>query len=131
MPNKAKALGTSLERNVVERAKSKGLRSRKQPLSGVLEAFPNDVEVDRLLVECKVRTVALNAKGAKCLTFELDWLRGVQKNAEREGYEAGVVVMRPKGSSSLLVIAPFDYFLGQLAKVRGLTQTGGGSVNSE
>ena len=124
MPNTRKQLGTSLEYAVVDKAKAKGLRSRRQPLSGVLKDFPNDVEIERLLVECKVRSAKLDAKGRKTITLDLDWLHGVVGNAEKAGYEAGVVVVRPKGSQHLYVLADFDYFTDALLVPKRLTVPG-------
>ena len=126
MPNTRKQLGTSLEYAVVEKAKAKGLRSRRQPLSGVLKDFPNDVEIERLLVECKVRSARLDAKGRKTITLDLDWLHGVVGNAERAGYAAGIVVVRPKGSQRLYVLADFDTYLDTLLASKGLTLPGSG-----
>jgi hypothetical protein len=108
VPNPRKQLGTALENRVVAKAKEKGLRARRQPLSGVLKDFPNDVEIERLLGECKVRTTKLDAKGAKILSIDLDWLDGVRANAARMGYESAAVFVRPKGSERILAMLDLD-----------------------
>ena len=64
MTSQKKALGTGLENLTVKKAQARGLRAKKQPLSGAIKGLPNDVVIDeRVLVECKVRAVKLNPKG--------------------------------------------------------------------
>lgn len=121
MPNRVKQLGTSNEHRIVRKAQAAGLQARRQPLSGVLKDFPNDVQVENILVESKVRSAKVNAKGAKTLTLDLDWLHGVVGNAEKAGYDAGIVVAKAKGSERLYVLADLDFILSLLAQVKGLT----------
>lgn len=114
MPNRNKQLGTSTEHAIVEKAKASGLRARRQPLSGVLEDFPNDVEIEQTLVEAKVRSTKLSAKGARMLSIDLEWLKGVEAHAAKAGYEHAVVVVRPKGSHRLLLLTDLDDYLSLL-----------------
>lgn len=109
--NANKQLGSAFESRVVERAKAKGLKARKQPGSGVYKGLPNDVVIEDVLVECKVRSTTLTAKGEKRLTLDLDWLRGVQAAAEREGFRQGIVVVNAKGSSKPLVLCDYEFVL--------------------
>jgi len=55
----AKAKGTRLEAQVVKDFQLAGLEARKQPGSGIYDAFPHDVELrlrgKRYIVECKSR----------------------------------------------------------------------------
>lgn len=115
MPNQnIKQLGRNLEHAVVAAAKASGHKAHRQPMSGRIASMPSDVVIDNLLVEAKVRAVRLDAKGARILSIDLDWLDGVLKNAEKHGFEAGIVVVRPKGSARLLCLVELPYFLGKL-----------------
>lgn len=116
MPNQRKNLGRSLENRVVERAVAKGLKARRQPLSGILKDFPRDVELENLLVECKVRAAYTTQNGHRMLTLDIDWLRGVQADGKEAGYEQGIVVVNPKGDSSPFVLVDLDWFLSLLTK---------------
>lgn len=55
----AKAKGTRLEAQVVKDLQQAGLQARRQPGSGIYDAFPHDVEMklrgERYIVECKSR----------------------------------------------------------------------------
>lgn len=125
MPNQRKNLGRSLEHKVVEEAKARGLKARRQPLSGILADFPNDAEVGDRLVEAKVRAAKLDSKGARFIRIDLDWLTGVIENARKNGYRQGIVVVRPKGSQQLLVLTELDDYLGLLSVEKGLTNQAG------
>lgn len=96
---------------MVTKARAKGLTARKQPLSGVLSEYPNDVVIENTLIEVKRRVTRLNAKGARILSLDLDWLDGVQRNAKREGFEGAAVFIRPANSARLLVLVEDDFFL--------------------
>lgn len=111
MTTKQKTNGTAAEKTVVKKARAKGLQAKKQPLSGVLPDYPNDVVIENALIEVKRRVTKLNAKGARILSLDLDWLDGVQKNAKREGFEGAAVFVRPANSARLLVLVEDDFFL--------------------
>lgn len=110
MSNPRKALGSGLERRVVDRAKAHGLVAHKQPLSGSLRAYPNDVVVqldngDALLGECKVRS------RHPAYSEMQEWLEGCQDNAKREHYEGAFLVYNVKGSRTPRVLLDLDLFL--------------------
>lgn len=120
MANPKKKLGTALEKRIEADAKAAGLKATKQPLSGVLKDYPNDVVVEDILVEAKVRAVRLNAKGARIVAIDLDWLDGVMKNAAKAGFRGAVVVIRPKNSERLLTLMLFSSFLDMLKEVEAV-----------
>lgn len=113
MANQRKRLGTALESTVAKLANEAGIAAKKQPLSGVLTDYPNDVamDVDGVLAECKVRSVYRDSRGARMLPFDLEWLDKVLKNAKRENFKFGIVVTRPKNSPRLLVTMELENFL--------------------
>lgn len=117
MPNRNKALGRRLEKKVAQMGDG-----HVQPLSGVLADFPNDVDLGRVLVECKVRSAALNARGEKHITIDLDWLKKVTANAKREGFDFGIVAVRAKGSRKVYALLDLDDLL-PLLNVNLDTQT--------
>lgn len=119
MANRNKELGTALENRVVEKAEEHGLTARRQPGSGMFAAYPEDDVVENLLVQAKVQSAHLDAKGEKCLTLRLGWLKQVEEAAAKHGFDAGVVVVRPKGSARLLVLCDGDFFLDLLARSLG------------
>lgn len=123
MATRAKANGSALERRVVTTATEAGLRAKKQPLSGVLSDFPNDVQVEDILAECKMRAAWLDGKGQKTLSLSLDWLHGVVKNAKKAGFRCGVLISRAKGSPQLYVTMAFEDWL-DLLKRKGLDSDG-------
>ncbi len=109
MSNPNKTLGTGLENRVVERAKAKGLTAHRQPLSGVLKDYPNDVAVQldsgtTLLGECKVRSTHPSYNQMQ------DWLENAQINAKRAGFEGAFLVYNPKGSRTPRVLLDLDLF---------------------
>jgi Holliday junction resolvase len=123
MPNKNKQLGVAFERTVVERAKRAGLEAERQPLSGALKQFPNDVRVKspvvEILVEAKKRTATLSA-GEKCITINLDWLKGVVANAAQQasgGLHIGVVTFAAKGACDLYCLLRYEDLLALLQAV--------------
>lgn len=118
MPSKEKTLGTALENRLVAKARASGLRARKQPLSGAMSDFPGDVELERLLAECKVRSEVVSARGEKHVPLNLDWLRKVQDQAKQAGYTDGVLVVRAKGSPKPVVVCDLDLFLSLLSRFR-------------
>jgi hypothetical protein len=113
MSNTRKALGSSLESRVVQRAQKAGLLAARQPGSGVYADYPNDVVVDTaqggLLVECKVRSTTPS------LSQLLLWLHGCQSNAQRAGYGGGALVYNAKGSRRPVVLIDLDLFLSLLS----------------
>jgi hypothetical protein len=111
MPNRNKQLGTGLENRVVERARNHGLVARKQPLSGALKDFPSDVVIENILGECKVRTASIDAKGQRYVKLDLDWKAKVDDQALDSGFEAAVLVVNAKGSSTPQVVVGLDFFL--------------------
>ena len=123
MSNPRKQLGSALESRVVEKAESRGLTSKKQPLSGALKGYPNDVVIEDVLAECKVRSHLLNTKGQRYIRLELDWLAGVEENAKKEGFDAGVLVVNAKHSPTPKVLVDLDFFL-DLLRIRKETQNG-------
>ena len=114
--SKQKDLGRSLEHRVAQRARAKGLEANRQPGSGQFSEFPADAVIASLLVECKVRSYATNAKGEDTIAFPIKALRKVQASAIVNGFEQGILVVNPKGSQSPFVLMDFDYFLGLLAE---------------
>ena len=109
MSNPNKALGTGLENRVVAKAKAAGLTAHKQPLSGILKEYPNDVAIQlangyALVVECKVRSTHPSYNEMQ------DWLENAQINAKREGYEGAILVYNPKGSRTPRVLLDLDLF---------------------
>ena len=109
MSNPSKELGTALEHRVVAKAKAHGLVARKQPLSGILKEYPNDVAIqldsgDALLVECKVRS------RHPSYTEMQEWLENAQINAKREGFEGAFLVYNVKGSRTPRVLMDLDLF---------------------
>lgn len=118
MTSRNKALGSSLENRVVERAKAKGLKAQKQPGSGVYRDFPSDCVVDTTLVECKVRAAEVDAKGARSFRVDLEWWKGVRESADKIGMEGAAVVVNPKYSKCPLVLIDLDFFLEILSRVK-------------
>lgn len=114
--SKQKDLGRQLENRVRDKAQSKGLDAKRHFGSGMNPEEPSDVRIERLLVECKVRSVTLTAKGEKRLTIPIDDLRKVQGLALAAGYEQGIMVANPKGSSNPIVLCDLDWFLDLLTK---------------
>jgi Holliday junction resolvase len=117
MSNARKALGKSLENKVAAVANEAGLEAEVQPLSGVLERYPNDVlirsGVTAILVECKVRSATISG-GEKYITINLDWLKGCIENLarlSRRAVKMGVVVFRAKRSQDLYVLMRYEDFL--------------------
>lgn len=114
MPNARKALGKRAEQQIAEKAVESGLDARVQPLSGILEAFPNDVLLSTgeasVLVEAKVRSPTISG-GEKYITINLDWLKGVIANAVRIGAAYGTVIFRTKRSSEFYVLLRYEDFL--------------------
>lgn len=111
MTSRAKALGKGLEDRLVAKATQSGLPAHKQPLSGALADYPGDVVLDTLLAECKVRSAVVDARGEKHVPLNLDYLRKVQAQAKRGGFDDGVLVVRAKGSSKPVVVCDLDLFL--------------------
>jgi Holliday junction resolvase len=127
MSNPRKALGSSLERRVVSRAKAHGLTAHKQPLSGSLKEYPNDVVVqldngDALLGECKVRSRHPNFSEMQ------EWLEGCQANAKREHYEGAFLVYNVKGSRTPRVLLDLDLFLCLLGRQNATLDNNGRPV---
>lgn len=110
MANRNKALGSALEYRVVDKAQQLGLQARRQPLSGVLKEYPNDVVVEDLLGECKVRSTHPS------YTELQEWLEGCQANAKRMKMRDGFLVYNVKGSRTPRVLCDLDLFLSLLEK---------------
>jgi hypothetical protein len=128
MRNNNKRLGSGLEDRVVERASKAGLEARKQPGSGVYKEYPSDAVVENILVECKVRSSSLDAKGNTNIHINLDWLRKAQKEASEAGFEGAVVVVNPKGSTRPLALVDLNFLIQLLVEVR--LKSGGGLVET-
>lgn len=118
MTSKAKALGTALENRAVNRAREKGLKAARQPMSGMLKDFPHDVVIEKLLVECKVRSASISPKGQKTLRLSMDWLRSVQASALKNGFAQGIVIVNEKSSQRPFVMVDLDFFLDLLTNQR-------------
>jgi hypothetical protein len=114
--NQRKALGTALETRLVKVARALGLRASRQPLSGALKDYPGDVVVEEGLVEAKVRSVRLNARGERILSIDLGWLEKVEAEAKRAGFEWSAVIVRPKNSPRLLCLIDADLLLELLRR---------------
>lgn len=93
-----------------------GRRAKRQPLSGALASDPGDVVIDeRLLAECKVRSVHLDARGRRILSIDYDWLLDVTAKAKRAGFDGGALVtIRPKGSKNILALVDLRWLLDHL-----------------
>lgn len=113
MTTQRKALGKALEKKVARLGDGK-----VQPLSGVLADYPNDVALEHALVECKVRSVHLDAKGKRILSIDLDWLAKVQANAKKEDFDFGMVAVRPKGSPKVYALLDLTDLLELLSLKR-------------
>lgn len=111
MPSKSKVLGNGLENRLVDHAHAHNLPATKQPLSGVLAAYPNDVVVATTLCECKVR----DGGAEKSIRVEYAWLDKVRANATRLGFDRGVVVVNPKGSRKPMALLDLDDLLKLLS----------------
>lgn len=118
MTTQKRSLGNSLERTLVERAQRAGVPAKRQPRSGELAEFPADAVVANLLVEAKVRSARLDAKGSKILSLDMTWLDKVEKLAAKSG-QRGLVVARMKGSPKLLAVLDFELFLSFLRGLDG------------
>jgi Holliday junction resolvase len=105
-----KALGTGLEERVVKRARERGLEAARQPGSGIFPAFPNDVVVEGLLGECKVRSRHPNYSEMQ------EWLEGCQQNARRAHFRGAFLVYNVKGSRTPRVLLDLDLFLDLLKR---------------
>jgi hypothetical protein len=114
--SRQKDLGRALENRVRDKAQAAGLDSKRHFGSGMNPDEPSDVRIERLLVECKVRSSKMNAKGEKSMTVPLDDYRKVQRQALEAGYEQGIMVANPKGSSQPIVLCDLDWFLEVLTK---------------
>jgi Holliday junction resolvase len=121
--NQRKRLGTAFENRLVEEAKKAGFtKSRRQPLSGVLREFPSDAIIEddttKILAECKVRAVEIDAAGEKTFRLEFQWVDKVEEQAQRDrSFDFGVVVLQPKGHRRRYAVMSLDS-LFQLAKRR-------------
>lgn len=112
--SKQKDLGRALENRIVERAQAAGHTAHRQPGSGIHKEHPKDFVLEDWLGEAKVRATHVNAMGERCITIDLDWLRGVQKAGRENGFRAGVLVVNPKGSRQPIVVLDLDDFLSIL-----------------
>lgn len=100
------------ERTVVAKARAAGIEARRVPLSGAVREMPGDVDLGAVLAECKVRAAHLDARGARILSLDLDWLDKVRAEAAPR---PGVVIARAKGSPRSYVLCDLDLFLALLA----------------
>ena len=121
MTNRNKTLGTGLENRVVAKALAAGLTAHKQPLSGVLKEYPNDVVVEYednhhrshgLLGECKVRSTHPS------YTEMQEWLEKAQTNAKRVGLEGAFLTYNVKGSRTPRVLLDLDLFFSLLSSTK-------------
>ncbi len=95
----------------MKEAQQAGLSAERQPLSGVLERFPNDAFIEFALVECKVRTAELSFDGRKFFSFDLSWLKNVVANAAKNNFRMGVVVFASKHSQDKYVALRYEDFI--------------------
>lgn len=112
MTNKSKARGTGWEVRLVNRAKKRGLSARRQPGSGVYPQYPNDVVVEGMLGECKMRT------DHPSMAQMVEWLRGVEANAAKHEFPGAFLAYNHKGSRKPIVMIDLETFLGLLNEVR-------------
>lgn len=122
MTSKAKKLGTGLEDRLVRKSLEKNLPAQKQPGSGVYQKFKNDVvlgDTERVLAECKVRSVEIDAQGQRTFRVDMGWWRGVQKNAAADGYSSAALVMNAKYSDQPMALIPLEDYLELLRSRRG------------
>jgi Holliday junction resolvase len=112
MTNQRKELGSGLERRVVARAQAKGLRASRQPLSGILKEYPNDVVVENYLGECKVRSEHPSWNEIQ------KWLEGCQAHAKKHGFAGAFLVYNPKGSQTPYVITTLAEYLDLQRKAK-------------
>lgn len=117
MSNQKKRLGRALERKVVEEARAAGLHASLQPLSGQLQEFPGDATIEDILVECKVRSTHIDAKGIRVIPIDTFWLDKVLDEKGRANKENGIVVIRPKNRKKLLVLCEFSFLMELLQKI--------------
>jgi hypothetical protein len=110
MSNQRKALGSALEHRVVARAQKHGLRANRQPLSGILREYPNDVVVENYLGECKVRSEHPSWNEIQ------NWLEACKLHAIEHGFDGAFVVYNPKGSQSPYAILSLELLLTILQK---------------
>ena len=113
MTNRNRALGNGLEARVVSRAKERGLRAHQQPGSGIYKDYPNDVVVNGMLGECKVRTTLPS------LAQLLEWLAYVESNSKKGEYTGAFLVFNQKGSRKPKVMLDLDLFLDILQLQNG------------
>lgn len=122
MTSKARSLGNSAEKGIVERAMAAGLRAFRQPLSGQLKDFPADVVIEakarRVLVESKVRALTVTTKGSSRWSIDFDWLRKVMREASEQGFSHGALFARPKGSQDRFVLVEEAVYLDLLKRAR-------------
>lgn len=117
MPNQKKALGRSLEKSHETKAQARGLRAKRQPLSGALPDYKGDTVVEeRALGEGKVRSVRVNPAGKRMITLDLDWLHKVEDEAQSAGFEFAYVFFRPKGTKRCYVLLGEEEFLDLMAE---------------
>ncbi len=112
MSNPRKALGTGLENRVVKRASDRGLTAARQPGSGVFKDYPNDVVVEGLLGECKVRSRHPSYSEMQ------EWLEGAQEAAKKAKMPGAFLVYNVKGSRCPRVLLDLDLFLDVLSQFR-------------
>jgi Holliday junction resolvase len=122
MTNARKALGKSLEVKVAEKAVEAGFEAQVQPLSGILNDYPNDVLLTTPVLvvsfEAKVRQAEISG-GEKYITINLDWLKKCITNLARLSThlpKIGVVAFRAKRSQDLYVLMRYEDFLRILEK---------------
>lgn len=122
MTSKQKKLGSALEHRVVERARSKQLEARVQPGSGIYHDHPSDCVVAHTLVECKVRSVEIDAKGNRTFRVDLDWWDRVKAAAHKASFDLAALVMNAKGSQKPMVLIDLDHYLDLLAQSQAQAQ---------
>lgn len=117
MPNLNKKRGTAFENAVVKQAQAAGLKARRQPLSGILPDFPEDVLIeDEVLMQCKTYAPVIDSKNEKSFRFRMDWMKGVMENARKHGYRFGAVVFRTRGDTRKYVVIQYETLLELLMK---------------
>lgn len=115
MSNQRKSLGSGLESRVVQKLAKAGIPSKKQPLSGILKDYKGDVIIPEIaLLECKVRSTQIDAKGAEFFRVDTRHLSKIREEAKQMGVPMGILVFNVKGSSKPLVVLDFDEYVNLL-----------------
>lgn len=120
MTNRAKSLGSSGEKGIVDRVLAAGLRAFRQPGSGQFKGYPADVVIEtgeeRILVESKVRSLVIRSSGKRMWTIDFDWLRKVIREGTANGFSHAALFVRPKNSGDRFVVLDERTYLDLLSR---------------